>query len=195
MGSAPFWDQSVDRNGNIIRADVRKSAQEVWTKAYNLTGSLLGDSADAAEIMESTVARVSQHLDRRGVALFTQNTNALLFVAFRNQLYSYAAKLSRMKTVGGAIEISEDLPSSWHQQLELHLALVDLVRQLSKESLTILRLRTAGYQWKEIARLLGTTASNVRNSFWRELQQLRSRIGRLPTKPDPRHPSPPDAGD
>lgn len=190
---ALFWDQSIDRDGRVIRADVRRSAQEVWSKACCLAGSVLGDSADAAEIMESCVARVSRYLDRRNAAPFTQHTAALLLVAFRNQLYSHAAKLGRTKPVGHATEVAECVhDGAWHERVDRQLELIDLVRQLSKRNLIILRLRNAGYEWKEVAMLLGTTAANAKNGFWRELLQLKSKIANVAAKPASRSPNPPN---
>lgn len=188
--SAPFWNQGIDRDGRVIRADVRESAQEVWTKACCLAGSVLGDSDEAAEIMESCVARVSRYLDRRGRALFTQHTDGLLLVAFRNQLRSHAAKLRRTKPVGHATELAE-YDGAWHEKVDRQLELIDLVRRLSKKNLMILRLRSAGYEWKEVAALLGTTAANAKNGFWRELQQLQSKIN-APAKQTSRSLGPPE---
>jgi DNA-directed RNA polymerase specialized sigma24 family protein len=177
----------------MIRADVRESAQKVWPKACCLAVSVLGDSTDAAEIMESCVARVSRYLDRRNAAPFTQHTAALLLVAFRNQLYSHAAKLRRTKPVGHTTELTEYVrDGAWHEKVDRQLELIDLVRHLSKRNLTILRLRSAGYEWKDVAMLLGTTAANVKNRFWRELQQLHSKIANVPSRPVSRSPSPPN---
>jgi DNA-directed RNA polymerase specialized sigma24 family protein len=190
---APFWDQSFDRDGKAIRADVRKSAQEVWARACCLAVSVLGDSSDAAEIMESCVARVSRYLDRRNAGAFTQQTNGLLLVAFRNQLYSHAAKLRRTKPVGHATEIAAYVPDAgWHEKVDRQLELIDLVRQLSKRNLMILRLRIAGYGWKEVAVLFSTTPADARNGFWRELQQLQSKIANVHTKPVSQGPRPPN---
>lgn len=176
-GRSPFWDRDTDRDGRVIRADVRSAAQEVWEKARRMAGSVLGDPADAAEIMETCVARVSRYMDARNQGLFTQRTNALLLVAFRNALFSLAKKRHRLQTVGHASAVDRyPQDCCWEREFALQLDLKNLVRQLGPRSRVILTLRQAGYEWQDIAGLLGITASKAKSGFWREIRQLQSKI-------------------
>lgn len=181
---SPFWDRDTDREGRVIRADVRSAAQEVWEKARRMACSVLGDPTDAAEIMEACVARVSRYMDARNQGLFTQRTNALLLVAFRNALFSLAKKRRRLQTIGHASAVDHYLQDCrWAREFELQLDLKTLVRQLSPRSRAILTLRQAGYEWQDVAGLLGITASNAKSGFWREIRQLQSKIVMMrPTK-------------
>ncbi len=164
-----FWDREVDRHGNVIRPDVRVAAQQVWTTARAMACSLLGDASDAAEVLESSVARVSRYLDARNVTLFSQRTNALLLVAFRNALYSLLAKRKRTVVIDLAEHISD---CTWERKIEVHLDFAKLLRCLSERSRMILLLRHAGYEWNQIATLLQITIPAAKNGLWRELRRL-----------------------
>jgi hypothetical protein len=37
-------------------------------------------------------------------------------------------------------------------------------------------LRAAGYEWKEIAQVFGTTVAAIRNGFWREIEKMRCSV-------------------
>jgi DNA-directed RNA polymerase specialized sigma24 family protein len=56
------------------------------------------------------------------------------------------------------------------------LDLESIVRKLSERNRTVLALRAAGYNWEEIAQALGTSVAAVRNSFWREIRDLRRKF-------------------
>ena len=100
-----WWDQEVDRNGRQIRGDVRSAAHEVWKEACRRTQSLLADPAQAADVMEDSVARVSRYLDRIG-APSSSPKNGLLLLAFSRALRRLAAKSRRLEPAGGAVELS-----------------------------------------------------------------------------------------
>jgi len=171
-----WWDREVDRNGWQIRGDVRSAAHEVWKEACRRTQSLLADPAQAADVMEDSVAQVSRYLDRIG-APASSPKNGLLLLAFSRALRRLAAKSRRLETAGGAVELSSrTVDHGWNRQVDARLDLQNIVRKLSKRNGTVLALRAAGYNWKEVAQALGTSVATVRNSFWREVRDLRRRF-------------------
>lgn len=177
----PFWNREIDRNGRAIRADVRCAAQLVWQKALQMTESILGDAAEAAEILESCVARVSRKMDERMQDQFTQRTCALLLVAFRNALRSCARKRRRLQCIGDATAFDgQRADFTWESDMRLKLDLTNFVRQLSPRSRVILGLRRAGYEWREVAGLLGVTIPCAKNAFWREIKQLQAKLAKAP---------------
>jgi len=170
-----WWDQEVDRKGRQIRSDVRSAAHQVWKEACRRTQSLLADPAPAPELMEDSVAQVSRYLDRID-APQSSRKNGLLLLAYSRALRRLAAKSSRLEPVGGAVELSNRaVDHGWSRQLNARLDLENLVRKLSERNSTVLALRSAGYEWKEIADLLGTSVALVRNSFWREVRRKLSK--------------------
>ena len=169
-----WWDRDVDRTGRPIRPDVRLAAHEIWEQACQRTQVLLADHGPAAELMENTVAQVSRYLDRIGAPLSTRK-HGLLLVAFCRALRRYAAKSSRIELVGGSDELSNHTGDhAWVRQVNARLDFERIVRQLSERNAAVLTLRAAEFEWKEIAQLFGVSVAAVRNSFWREIDRLRS---------------------
>jgi len=167
-----WWDQEVDRNGRQIRGDVRSAAHEVWKEACRRTQSLLADPAQAADVMEDSVARVSRYLDRIG-APSSSPKNGLLLLAFSRALRRLAAKSRRLEPAGGALELSSRaVDQLWSRQVDARLDLENIVRKLSERNSVVLGLRAAGYTWEEVARALGTSVAKVRNAFWREVRDV-----------------------
>jgi len=173
-----WWDREVDGVGRRIRPDARLAARGIWEQACQRTVATLGDHAAAAELMECAVAQVSRYLDRVGAPAGSRK-HGLLMVAFSRNLRRHAAKLARVELAGGATELEIHSSSwTWIDRTNARLDLERIVRHLSKPSTTVLMLRAAGFEWKEIARLVGTTPAAARNNFWREIANLRGKIGR-----------------
>ena len=103
---ALWWDSDEDRAGRPLRPDVRAAAHGIWDRACRQAESLISDSSQAADIMESSVAQVSRYLDRGGVAVFSRQIDGLLMLAFQRALYRRVAKLRRVENWGGTGEIS-----------------------------------------------------------------------------------------
>jgi DNA-directed RNA polymerase specialized sigma24 family protein len=171
-----WWDQEVDRKGRQIRNDVRCAAHEVWKEACRRTRSLLVDPAQAADVMEDSVAQVSRYLDRIG-ASSSSPKNGLLLLAFSRSLRRLAAKSRRLELAGGAVELSSRMVDrGWSRQVDARLDLENIVRRLSDRNSTVLALRAAGHNWEEVAQLLGASVAAVRNSFWREVREVRQKL-------------------
>jgi DNA-directed RNA polymerase specialized sigma24 family protein len=170
-----WWDREVDRAGRPIRDDVRSAAHEVWKEARRRTQALLADPAQAADLMEDSVAQVSRYLDRIGAPLSSPK-NGLLLLAFSRTLRRVARKSNRLEPAGGAVELSSRaVDHGWSRQVDARLDLENIVRKLSERSSAVLALRGAGYNWEEVAQLLGTSVASVRNSFWREVRRKLSK--------------------
>jgi DNA-directed RNA polymerase specialized sigma24 family protein len=174
MKGLTWWDRDCDDRGRPIRTDVRLAAHEIWEEACRRTYSVLADGAQAADLMESAVAEVSRYMDQHSRAVCSCKMNPLLMVAFSRALQRRAGKLRRIESVGASMELDKRTAcGNWSQQVDARLDLDRIVRRLSERSSVVLALRWAGYDWKEIAQLLGTSVAVVRNGFWREIQQLR----------------------
>jgi DNA-directed RNA polymerase specialized sigma24 family protein len=157
-----WWDREADQAGRPIRADVRLAGHEIWKQACRRTQALLDDQGPAAELMENTIAQVSRYLDRIGAPESCR------------RLRRYATKLNRLELVGGSGELSSrTLGEGWVAQVNARLELARMVRKLSDKNGTVLMLRAAGYEWKDVAQILGKSPAAIRNSFWREIERIR----------------------
>lgn len=185
----PWWDREVDHQGWRIRDDVRMAALEIWPQACARARAVLRDVAEASGLLETAVAQISRYLDRLGARPFAENTAALLNVAFCRVLGRHAAKLRRLETLGGAVEFAQLVSTSNLINLvELRLDVEKIVRQLNDRSCTIVALKSAGYEWKYIAHLVGTTVSVAKSGFWREVRRARLRVKKGQSVPDPEGP-------
>jgi len=172
----PWWDRENDRTGRPIRTDVRSAAQEVWTEACRRTEALLADRGQAADLMEESVAQVSRYLDHIEAPQSCPK-NGLLLLAFSRSLRRVATRSKRLQFAGGAVDLSSlVVDSGWSRQMDARLELEKIVRNLSETNGMVLTLRHAGYNWEEVAQRLGTSVSGIRNSFWREVKDLRKRL-------------------
>lgn len=172
-----WWDRDIDSSGRLIRADVRAAARELWEQACRQTIATVGDHGPAAELMEYAVAQVSRYLDRVGAPVNARK-HGLLMVAFCRNLRRHAVKLGRLELAGGANELAIYASSwSWIDRTNARLDLERIIRRLSETGATVLMLRAAAFEWKEIASLLGTTPAAARNNFCREIANLRRHFG------------------
>lgn len=168
-----WWDRDVDQAGRPIRPDVRLAGHEIWEQACQRTRALLDDHGPAAELMENSVAQVSRYLDRIGAPESSQK-HGLLMVAFCRGLRRYAAKLNRLEFVGGSGELANHaLDEGWAVHVNVRLELARIVRKLRGENGAALMLRAAGYEWDDVAQILGKSSSAIRISFWREIKRIR----------------------
>jgi hypothetical protein len=174
----PWWDREIDEDsGRPFRPDVREAAHRVWKSVSYKTQEILGDPGDAAEVLESSVESISRYLDKNHVPLHSADPAGLLIVASYRTLRRLARRQWRIELVGTSSELAEVLRvSDWRDEIDRHLFLEELARELDTKSRSILRLRMAGYDWNEIGRILGMSASALRQGFWRDVRKAHLRL-------------------
>jgi DNA-directed RNA polymerase specialized sigma24 family protein len=153
---------------------VREAGHEIWAQACQRTRFLLGDAGAAAELMENSVAQVSRYLDRISATESSGARHRLLMVAFCRSLRRHTAKLNRLELVGGSGELAiRAIDDVSMRRLNASLDLENIVQRLSDTNSAVLMLRAAGFEWKEIAEIFGTSVATLRNRFWREIDKIR----------------------
>jgi DNA-directed RNA polymerase specialized sigma24 family protein len=178
----PWWDRDVDdESGHLLRADVRESAHRVWKSVWAQARRLLGDAADAPELLESAVKAVSRYLDKNHAPLHASDPGGLLVLACYRSLRRLTRKRGRIELLGGSSELAEILRApDWSHEVDRRLLLERLAAELNAKTRAILRLRISGHDWKEIARMLHMTATAARTSFWRDVRKAHLRFLRAP---------------
>ena len=174
--SQGWWDRETDHEGRQIRSDVRTAAHEIWQRVRGQVESVLGDGDAAGELMELSVAQASNYLDRKGVPVDSQSHVGLLLVIFWRLLERRRAALSRLEPVGGIAELSARMPDDWSTQIDSRLDAEKIVGLLSEQNRTILTLRSAGYSWSDIAKLMNAPMASIKRSFWHEIRQIREKL-------------------
>jgi hypothetical protein len=160
------------RPAGRIRPDVREAGHKVWNSVCLKAEHILGDANDAPELLERAVKTISRYLDKHQALPYSIDPAGLLVLAFHRSLYRLASRRNRITLLGDGIAVAEMLRApDWRQEIDHHLFLEELARELSNESRLILRLRIIGYDWKEIARMLGTRPPALRQRFWRDLRR------------------------
>ena len=95
-------------------------------------------------------------------------------VAFCRGLRRYAAKANRLQFIGEGSEFPNQTASNgWIRQVDTRLDLQNIVRRLSERNGMVLTLKSAEYEWNEIAEIFGMSVAALRNSFWREVEKIR----------------------
>jgi DNA-directed RNA polymerase specialized sigma24 family protein len=172
-----WWDRELDPTGKPLRQDVRDAAHDIWERAYSRVQAILGDSSDAANLMERSVAQVSRYLDRRGSNHCDSEVSALLMSAFCRGLRRHVAKLQRIQLIGIFEDFAEPhAPAcSGPSKEDCRLDAEKAARLLSPRARTMLELRKVGFDWKEIAAVLKITDCAARAEFSREVKKARSK--------------------
>lgn len=169
--SQPWWDRECDHQGRRLREDVRRAARNVWPYLSYLGKQALSDfESDGPLLMEKVIDEVSAYLNARDVP--EHDPSGLVVVSFRHELYRLAEKQTKTVPLDTAMDLSDWLRTSQSaSEMDQRIFVEELVRQLRPRNQAILRLRMAGYEWKEIAGILGISPSTVRNDFWRDIKR------------------------
>jgi hypothetical protein len=102
-----WWDRELDPSGKPLRQDVRDAAHDIWERAYLRVQAILGDSSDAANLMERSVVQVSRYLDRRLSNPYDGEVSAILMSAFCRALRRHVVKLQRIELIGRLEDFAE----------------------------------------------------------------------------------------
>ena len=160
-----YWLNTLSSSGVQIRRDVRLAASAIWRRAQQKTQSRIGDTADTAALMEVAAANASEYLNGLGDQAASANTPAVLMKMFCRVLTRYDARLRRLETIGHNIELQAQ-PTNWEERLILKLVFEKFERYLSADAVAVLSSRRRGYEWDDIAAMLGMPISAVRSRFW-----------------------------
>lgn len=173
-----WWDRDTDdETGRPIRPDVREAGHRVWNSVCLKARHILGDVNEAPEVLERAVKTISRYLDKHNIPSNSNDPGGLLVLASHRAFCRLALRRNRITLFGDGSNIAELLRApDWRQELDRHLFLDELAQQLNNESRLALRLRIIGYDWKEIALMLGTNSLVARKKFWRDIRHAHLKL-------------------
>jgi DNA-directed RNA polymerase specialized sigma24 family protein len=181
MGSNIWWDREFDRKNRRIRDDIREAGRKVWPRVCAKIKARLGDDADAPEIMETAIAATSRYLDQHGLPQHSAGIEGLLLYAVRCRILVRLRREKRHVPLEETSLVSGSGPlKDWALEIEHQSDLRKILTLFSPRGCTIILLRMDGASWAEIASHLGIAPSTAQNSFWREVRQVRIKLGVTP---------------
>jgi hypothetical protein len=136
----------------------------------------MGDADEAAALMEQAVAECCQYLSQKGQQSSIQKVRALLLTIFRRRLMRRAGRLNRQKPDGEKLEFRAVIVN-WEDPMIASFTLEKIEGCISREAFNIWVLMKAEYDWDEIARMFGTTATAIKKRFWREIEHAKIKLG------------------
>jgi hypothetical protein len=175
-----WWDREYDQFGNPIRDDVRAAAKKKWPQLLALAQRTLSNcDLEAQQLLEQVAEYISRYLNERNTP--PHDPSGLLVLKFREDLRKLVRKQQRLKPSGGSQDMELMLPATeWGKEADRRIFLAELIRALSKENRSILRLRRAGYEWAQIGKMLNANASSLRRNFWTEIRKVYSEFTEIP---------------
>jgi len=177
----PWWDRDVDdESGQLLRADVRESAHKVWPSVCTQAKRILGDLADAPELLELAVRTISKYLDKNNIPLHATDPGGLLVLQTYRALKRRARRLGRCSSVENSVLAEFLRAPDWREEVDRRLFTERLARELDDKTLAILRLRLSGASWNDIARVLQMKVPTARQNFWRNIRRAYMRLLCMP---------------
>lgn len=181
--SPPWWDRELDERGKPIRSDVRDAAQRLWPRARTTVEKILGDSADAPELLENAVGAISRYLNHQNAE--PQDPTGLILVALHRLASRMAGQRGRVQAIGGSSDLAERLRApDWIDAADRRLFLEELTSCLSQENKGVLNLRMDDFSWEEIAKMRGIAPLTLRSNFWRDVRRAHLKLLRKPNLQD-----------
>jgi DNA-directed RNA polymerase specialized sigma24 family protein len=180
VGLSPmWWDRDLDDQGNPIRADVRQAAHALWPNALQRVERTLFNADEAAELIESAVVHISQHLDRTQTPAFAANVFSLLNLHFSQELRRHAGRMGRLILVGHGSDIEEyAVTHDWSTQVDNQIDIERVIGHMKAQCRTIIVMRLHRHEWSVIGDKIGVQPSTIRKIFWRCMRQASLQLER-----------------
>jgi len=170
-GQTEWWDREFTESGELIRADVRMAAREIWDRARRKVEAVLGDEGEAAELMEAAVGKASENLNKKNISDASHNVNGLLIVILSREVNRVAAKRRRVQSSGTSLDLDKELQPRFDGDLDRKIDQIKILQLLNAKARLIWNLRNQGYDWEEVATFTGISSGAARTLFWRDLRK------------------------
>jgi DNA-directed RNA polymerase specialized sigma subunit len=177
-----WWDREVDHRGRVLRLDVRIAAKKTWEAACALALKELIDIHDATDIMEKTVAQISNFLnERESIPPEGDNIPALLMKNFRLELLKHKERwLERSQQIENPEEIAEYRQHAiWepviHSQLDFNVFFEPLT---DREKVILLTREQGKYDWDTVGKACGISGSRARHIHAEAVRKMKARYER-----------------
>jgi DNA-directed RNA polymerase specialized sigma24 family protein len=179
----PVWFWQSGAPGKAVETDLLDAARRTWTRMLSYAQRFQQDPSTSADLLEEILLALSRaRRTRRGLCNPIKNLDSYLYVAFVRRLNRLVSREPKIQFVGSL----QDLDSfSGIQTRATPPAVEDdvLVRELlqytNQRTRQMFFLRASGYSWKEVARILRTSANSAQVLFNNGMGKARTRVMKL----------------
>jgi RNA polymerase sigma factor (sigma-70 family) len=185
----PVWIWQSDSSGTAVETDLLDAAQRNWARVHSYAQRFQQDPSTAAEIFEEVLLSLSRAMRaHRGSGNPIRNLDSYLYVAFVRRLNRHMARQPKIHYVGslqdldalGGIQTRSTRPI-----VEDELLVRELLKYTNQRTRRMFFLRMSGYSWKEVARILRTTANSAQVLFNNGMGKARTRVLKLKASTKP----------
>jgi DNA-binding NarL/FixJ family response regulator len=145
------------------------AAKAAWSYSLLCAWTYLNDKDAARELAEHAVQNASQYITRHPDAS-SEKLAARIKSVIRRRARQLAARRNREVRYGSMFDMENLLVG--HLAAELRIYATELFSRLTPFAQTIVRRRSGGYTWREIAGEMDMDHTAVRRAYLRELELL-----------------------
>ena len=179
----PVWIWQLDQSGTAVDTDLLDAERRNWGRVRSYAERHQQDSAKAADILEVVLLSLSRaRRAHRKSGSTIRNLDTYLYVAFVRRLNRHVARQPKIQFVGSLqdLEALSGIQTRGKPPLvEDELLVNELLRYANRRTRDMFFLRTSGYSWKEVARILRTTANSAQVLFNNGIGKARTSITKL----------------
>ena len=179
----PVWIWQSDASGTAVETDLLDAARRNWARMLSYAQRFQQDTSTSADILEEILLALSRaRRARRGLVNPIRNLNSYLYVAFVRRLNRRVSRQPKIQYVGSLQDLdslsaiqSRGTPPA----VEEDLLVTELLQYTNQRTRQMFFLRMSGYSWKEVARILRTSANSAQVLFYNGIGKARSRVMKL----------------
>lgn len=179
----PVWIWQSDASGTAVETDLLDAARRNWARMLSYAQRFQQDPSTSADILEEILLALSRaRRARRGLVNPIRNLNSYLYVAFVRRLNRRVSRQPKIQYVGSLQDLdslsaiqSRGTPPA----VEEDLLVTELLQYTNQRTRQMFFLRMSGYSWKEVARILRTSANSAQVLFYNGIGKARSRVMKL----------------
>ncbi|HKQ74231.1 MAG TPA: hypothetical protein VJ810_11115 [Blastocatellia bacterium] len=153
----------------VIRPEVYRAAGELWPQAESFISSRLHDRPAGWQLMLKAAAAVSRKLQEQPDQI--RDLKPYLWVTFKRLISDEVEKENRYQSLESEQQPTTDVrPSS--ERLDDQILIQEIMAQMDSWTRKVFELRVLGYQFEDIAQMLGMRPNLLRSKFSKNIKKL-----------------------
>lgn len=168
----PLEEAYTDEFG-LIQHEVYRAAGELWPQAERLARAQLGDEAAGLQLMLKAAAIISRKRVEQPDLI--HDLKNYLFQTFKRLVLAELKKETghRQRELEHATDITPDDPT---EKIEREILIQQICQRMDKWTRTVFELLNLGYDYNDIARMLGMRAKSIRNRYNKQYKKIKQQL-------------------